>query len=584
MFYLCAVNNTIISMRNWKENGLVCMWISLLVGLLSCVERPALDFDSIERIMPLQPDSALLRLDTAHVDPLRLSDTDRAHYYLLLTEALDKCYQTLHSDSLISTAIHYYKGKHDPNRLAKAWYYKGRILQDQNMPLQAQDAYLEATNVEGVTDHALLGRLTNSLGMLYTWQMVYEKANAYQRAAISHLTACNDSLGVMFAYRDLGRNYTQMDSLSQATACYQTAISYQTDQKIVSIYSELAALHLKTGNMAEAQHCLQQAKEQNEGRKRSNALLLVYGEYYLKTAQLDSAQHYLSLCRQSPRTRAAATLALAQIADQAGNYSASVDYYKQYNALRDSIIQQKQSQLLRNSAAYQEQQAFKDRLHRMEISLRDHKVYVLLLLSTALATLAAYLLTRLKLRRRDIEIKEQQVRLSELESNHERLRKRYAANQSQIEQIQSQSSADKAKMQWLKERITQLEEENRLIDRNLEQNAQLEQELFCSAVYKHFSDRKVEPSSLNEAEWRELIARLDLCYDNFTSRLRKLCLMSDKEVAICCLVKIKVAPSRMAELLCCSTSSITMTRARLYHKVMKQKGSPEQFDQFIHRF
>ena len=57
-------------MRNWKENGLVCMWISLLVGLLSCAERPALDFDSIERIMPQQPDGALLRLDTAHVDPL----------------------------------------------------------------------------------------------------------------------------------------------------------------------------------------------------------------------------------------------------------------------------------------------------------------------------------------------------------------------------------------------------------------------------------------------------------------------------------------------------------------------------------
>ena len=129
-------------MRNWMENGLACMWISLLVGLLSCAERPALDFDSIERIMPQQPDSALLRLDTVHVDPLRLSDADRAHYYLLLTEALDKCYQTPHSDSLISAAIHYYKGKHDPNRLAKALYYKGRILQDQNMPLQAQDAYL----------------------------------------------------------------------------------------------------------------------------------------------------------------------------------------------------------------------------------------------------------------------------------------------------------------------------------------------------------------------------------------------------------------------------------------------------------
>ena len=272
------------------ENGLACMWISLLVGLLSCAERPALDFDSIERIMPQQPDSALLRLDTAHVDPLRLSDADRAHYYLLLTEALDKCYQTPRSDSLISAAIHYYKGKHDPNRLAKTWYYKGRILQDQNMPLQAQDAYLEASNVVGVTDYSLLARLYNHLGSLYLYQDVYEKAIDFLRKAYFYYEKIEHQNGLSSVQVNMARAFHGLGAIDSAQYYYERLLPLAQGTRIRTLPSELGDLYREQGAMDKVYPLMQLALEWQPKEEKRAPIYLALGEYFLAAAGITDQQ------------------------------------------------------------------------------------------------------------------------------------------------------------------------------------------------------------------------------------------------------------------------------------------------------
>ena len=81
--------------------------------MAACHRRPAMDFAAIEAIMPTQPDSALVLLDTLHTDPNDFTAKDRAHYYLLLTEAMDKCYLTHTTDSLITIAKNYYENANE---------------------------------------------------------------------------------------------------------------------------------------------------------------------------------------------------------------------------------------------------------------------------------------------------------------------------------------------------------------------------------------------------------------------------------------------------------------------------------------
>lgn len=76
-------------------------------------------------------------------------------------------------------------------RKAKAWYYRGRVVDDLKDAPRAQDYYLKALQNEmEITDYAFLGRLYNSIGMLYTYQEVYEKAVFYRKnhcEALSYL-------------------------------------------------------------------------------------------------------------------------------------------------------------------------------------------------------------------------------------------------------------------------------------------------------------------------------------------------------------------------------------------------------------
>lgn len=65
-------------------------------------------------------------------------------YYLLLTEAEDKTYKKHESDSLIAIATEYFDKTDDVKRKAKAWYYRGRVVDDLKDAPRAQDYYLKA--------------------------------------------------------------------------------------------------------------------------------------------------------------------------------------------------------------------------------------------------------------------------------------------------------------------------------------------------------------------------------------------------------------------------------------------------------
>ena len=157
------------------KNNLYVFFLFFITGLMSCSHHSGL-YEHAEKIMSQHPDSVLTLLSTIH-DVNDLSEKDRAMYYLLLTEAEDKTYKKHESDSLIAIATEYFDKTDDVKRKAKAWYYRGRINQDLGDALHAQDYYLKALQDENqINDYILIGRIYSSIGMLYTYQNVYEKA------------------------------------------------------------------------------------------------------------------------------------------------------------------------------------------------------------------------------------------------------------------------------------------------------------------------------------------------------------------------------------------------------------------------
>ena len=106
------------------KKNIVFLLILIPIIWISCdgMGHQTIDFRKVENLMPQHPDSALMLLEQIE-NKENLSRKDKAHYYLLLTEAQDKTFVKHETDSLITIATDYYEETDDLERKAKAWYY-----------------------------------------------------------------------------------------------------------------------------------------------------------------------------------------------------------------------------------------------------------------------------------------------------------------------------------------------------------------------------------------------------------------------------------------------------------------------------
>ena len=85
-------------------------------------------------------------------------------------------------------------------------------------------------------------------------------------------------------------------------------------------------------------------------------------------------------------------------------------------------------------------------------------------------------------------------------------------------------------------------------------------------------------------DWVRLYWAIDLVHANFTKRLQERVYLTDKELKIACLTKVKVQPTVIAWLFSCSLTDISMTRKRLYERITGERGSAPMFDQWMWKF
>ena len=208
-----------------KSNHILLGLIWLCV-MAACHRRPTMDFAAIEAILPTRPDSALAILDTLHTDPNDFTAKDRAHYYLLLTEAIDKCYLTHTTDSLIRLSADYYAAHHDNSRYAKALYLQGRIYEDWHRNDQAVACWVKALDYgKDSEDYPLLYRLTSSIGTFYAYQDDADHALEYCQKALVYALATADSSSISYAHSYLARVYSLKRDWTETVKEYETAIA-----------------------------------------------------------------------------------------------------------------------------------------------------------------------------------------------------------------------------------------------------------------------------------------------------------------------------------------------------------------------
>lgn len=321
------------------------LFICVAVVCSACTNDSTLgSMDRAAALMEQSPDSALLILDSIPRDILR-SSRARARYSLLRSQALDKNYIDLQSDSVISPAIEYYEHFGTDREKLLARYYSGRIEQNRGHGTTAIGIFLEAEPFAVRSgDSKYKGLLYAGVGSLYFAENQFEKALEYYDKAYDayRVGQMPDYMAdVLVAKGSICSNIFQYQ---QASIYYNSA--YEMAQQANDVMVQASAIR----GLA----ILDYDVNPNISRKYMDSLSMIlnseltlqdyitYSAIYSNLNELDSAEYIIKsiepFVEEDTSQRIRIKKILSNIKRQKHDYESALIYNEEYQCINDSIL------------------------------------------------------------------------------------------------------------------------------------------------------------------------------------------------------------------------------------------------------
>lgn len=344
------------------KRSMKVLYTALLALLLfpSC-RRQSGDIDSFlhnaESLMNEHPEDALSII--RHIDRRKIySSASEARYALLYSQALDKNYVDVTSDSLTAVAVNYYDRHGTKHERAMAHYYQGRVFSNAgNFDAAIRSYSLAEDAASGTDDYYLLGLINNAVGNLHFEQYDLDEALQRDQQAASFFHRAQSPYNEALAYIGVGTVYSLKGDNEQMEIVYNKAIEIYKElgeiDRILPLYEELVVkTQLNVGNnLRGVKNDLRRYYlEYSDGNIPLQSLGLWQG-IYLKGNELDSAKMCGDLMLQNRNLFTAHKIAecyalMEQIACMEGDYKEAYGYAKQYADMMDSVTLKKEEDLV----------------------------------------------------------------------------------------------------------------------------------------------------------------------------------------------------------------------------------------------
>lgn len=344
------------------KRSMKVLYTALLALLLfpSC-RRQSGDIDSFlhnaESLMNEHPEDALSII--RHIDRRKIySSASEARYALLYSQALDKNYVDVTSDSLTAVAVNYYDRHGTKHERAMAHYYQGRVFSNAgNFDAAIRSYSLAEDAASGTDDYYLLGLINNAVGNLHFEQYDLDEALQRDQQAASFFHRAQSPYNEALAYIGVGTVYSLKGDNVNVEKAYNKAIEIYKElnatDKILPLYEDIIIeTKLNTGiDLSSIKRDLRHYYTiYNNGRIPIQSMGLWQG-IYLKANELDSARLCGEIILRNRQAFNAHKIAgcyslLERIEMARGNYPEAYRYVKQYIAVMDSINQEKEEALV----------------------------------------------------------------------------------------------------------------------------------------------------------------------------------------------------------------------------------------------
>ena len=556
--------------------------------LLAACGRRATDAERllarIDSLADVNPDSADVLLKPTAALALKGRENEEV-CKLLRIKTDDKLYRPVtHYRDTILQLIDYFE--HHPKVLpsllgstgpALPYLYAGRIFADLGDAPQALDYFQEALDVQPVSELHSFGRsvlafsdqlsgkkkgqgelsneaglrLAKQRGLLYSFiaeLFFYQKLNS---EAISRLKEANywadlanDTLDLLFNYRDIAEQYKYLENYDSCIFYYHKAlhladkIENQKRQKDIKL--QLARVYNELGKYKEAWKYMQPAIL-NIDTANISATYSIASNIYRNLGKIDSATYYLTQLLEVGNIygKRHAHIWLSEFSLQHGNIYSAIEHVKQYKVLDDSIRARDNAETVARMHAAYNYQKHEREASRLRESNARMRLWLMLGAFFLVVSFGILLLARIR---------------------HAYRRKLERSTMSKVE-------------------ILRLSHEQGLPEKEKAKSS-IEGSAIYRTIGQYISEGKV--GGLSENDWEELDQLVNSAYPNFKKKLNELVSLNEQDYRICLLTKINVKPIHIAQLTAHSPEAISSSRRRLYQKFTNKKGKPQDWDEIIH--
>lgn len=603
-----------ITMSSFKHAGLI---ISIITSLISCTHNKNYtttfqpELAKAEAIMYRYPDSALHILQG--IQPDNPSDNEQyATWALLMTQAQYKN-QIEQSDSLINIAYSYFINQDNAQRKALALYYKGILCHESHHAEDALSFYLEATaEIEKTNDYQLGFLINSEIGLMYLYRKLNDYAMEYFEKAHHNAELSNNQTYIAFSFIYIARAFSQKKQYNKAIEYYEKAIkigqvnNYPTI--LASAMNETSFLFLKIGENKKA---LQYAKDCIKIKKTDQRIFSL-GDTYRYLKMYDSAYFYLNQASLSPNihTARSAYQALFYISQEEKDYKKAVEYSNKLWFYQDSIGKTDCNKaLIEMQEKYDQQKIINENnLSQIKKDRIIRNVLIALIILSFIIAITNYLYQRkIVSQKQEILEKEEKIRYFTMKIHeNETLINR---NKMRIEELTIQmEGSQEIKEQWkeqnkIRQEIQQQNEmlklENNKLQNHISNYAQSLKEkskeleamehLSEENQYLHKREAFLCNQLINQTElfnklkttkyiddqlWQEIKEKIDLLFDNYTKRLyHQIPSLTDGDIQICCLIKLRFSNGDIAKMLAISPTSVSKRKLRLKERIVQEIGS-----------
>lgn len=587
--------------------------------LISCsrTHTPLLpDLGRAEILMQTYPDSALAILDSIRISSLS-DKMQYASWCLLLTQVQDKNGIKHTSDSLINIALSYFEESEDTYKKATALYYKGRVQDDLHYPEEAIHYYLQAKSaidkIKEEKGYRLLHLIYSSLGHTYEYKDLDSLALAAYKDSYHYAGQIQDSVAMSATLSQLGKMSFQLAQWDSAIYYYNKAIDLSEKVEnlntLCTASTEIGIVYSKLKQYESAVYNLKKVEEINTDNKLGDIdrTYLCLGYVYMKLEKYDSATLYLNkvLITNNLNRIKQAYQYLYHLSEKQKKFEQAVAYNNLYSEYTDSIAKITQTNDVFEISKKYDQKELLSEQEKLKIEkekLEKWVLYLIICIFCLTAILIYFYQWRLIKKERSI----QQVKLqtdsykTQISDNEETIRQNELIIQSislQLEEsdiLKEQMSEQQNKIKQIYHNNICLQEHNRDLSEKLkryyqiledndktvhtynkliEQNNLLKNREKALSEYmlqqlELFKRLKETPKYIESHEWPSIQEAVNILYNNFTQRLHEdFPALTESDLQICSLIKLKFTTSSIATLTGVSPSSVTKRKQRIKERM-----------------